>query len=134
MSDNANPPLEKYAIEEGAYIFLQKPIGMDVAKYLGQHVFSEKMRQIKDLGKFKKVANNNNTPTNDQILRGNFGKLFLTLGLVLHTLWLEMMNIWNHLWSMCNNWDNVLSSINDIIHEKLIDLIISVLYVIWSAM
>lgn len=66
MSDDANRTLEKYAIEDGAYVFLQKPVCMDVIKYLWQHVFREKMRKIKDKGNFNEVVHNNNAPKDDQ--------------------------------------------------------------------
>lgn len=67
MSDNPDHPLTKYAIEDGAFLFLKKPIGMDVIRNLWQHVLREKTRKMKERENFEEVVKNNN------IFRDNLG-------------------------------------------------------------
>ncbi|KAK4415152.1 Two-component response regulator ARR14 [Sesamum alatum] len=45
MSDKANATLVKCAIEDGAFLFMEKPIVVDELKYLWQHVLREKARR-----------------------------------------------------------------------------------------
>ncbi|KAL3643196.1 hypothetical protein CASFOL_014011 [Castilleja foliolosa] len=52
MSSTASPTLVKCAIEDGAFLFMQKPTAPDELKYLWQHILREMTRKSKDKGKY----------------------------------------------------------------------------------
>ncbi|KZV48531.1 hypothetical protein F511_16792 [Dorcoceras hygrometricum] len=56
MSDNPNPTLVKCAIEDGAFMFIQKPATMEVLKYLWQHVLRENTRKSKESARFREMV------------------------------------------------------------------------------
>ncbi|KAI3444067.1 hypothetical protein Pfo_000732 [Paulownia fortunei] len=50
MSGSANATLVKCAIEDGAFLFMEKPTAVEELKYLWQHVLREKTRKNKGKG------------------------------------------------------------------------------------
>ncbi|XP_073062037.1 two-component response regulator ARR11-like [Primulina eburnea] len=55
MSENPNMALMKCSIEDGAFMFIQKPATMEVLKYLWQHVLRENARKTKEIARFRET-------------------------------------------------------------------------------
>lgn len=48
MSGDVNPVLAKCAIEDGAFLFIEKPATPDLLRYLWQYTYREKLRKYKE--------------------------------------------------------------------------------------
>ncbi|KAG8372491.1 hypothetical protein BUALT_Bualt12G0071600 [Buddleja alternifolia] len=59
MSANANATLVKCAIEDGAFLFMEKPMIAEDMKYLWQHVLREKLRKGKENGEYGEPSMDN---------------------------------------------------------------------------
>ncbi|PIN15970.1 hypothetical protein CDL12_11387 [Handroanthus impetiginosus] len=69
MSANANATLVKCAIEDGAFLFMEKPISVEELKYLWQHVLRGKTRKSKEKGRSGEASSENHNQNYHQLGR-----------------------------------------------------------------